>query len=170
MVQRWTKLDTHALVDFIRSTEQSGDNRHSLPESVQFATRKNKPGHVTPRSNDVPPRKPFSSFLCLFFVSRIFFVPSLFFPHLNTPFKDPRGKKLYFVYTRHERYYKRENVFLCGEFYGVPFFCIIEHAEEIEIENLKNLYYKKKKSYFTRRNEENSSFRRISSSSDIYGK
>lgn len=45
------------------------------------------------------------------------------------------------------------------EFYGVPFFCIIEHAEEIEIENLKNLYYKKKKSYFTRRNEENSSFR-----------
>lgn len=132
-------------MDFIRSTEQSGDNRHSLPESVQFATRKNKPGHVTPRSNDVPPRKPFSSFLCLFFVSRIFFVPSLFFPHLNTPFKDPRGKKLYFVYTRHERYYKRENVFLCGEFYGVPFFCIIEHAEEIEIENLKNLYYKKKK-------------------------
>lgn len=36
-------------------------------------------------------------------------------------------------------------MFLCGEFYGVPFFCIIEHAEEIEIENLKNLYYKKKK-------------------------
>lgn len=109
---RWTKLDTHALVDFIRSTEQSGDNRHSLPETVQFATRKNKPGHVTPRSNDIPPRKPFSSFLCLFFVSRIFLVSSLFSPHLNTPFKDPRGKKLYFVYTRHERYYKRENVFL----------------------------------------------------------
>lgn len=33
--QRWTKLDTHP-VNFIRSTEQSGDNRHSLPGTVQF--------------------------------------------------------------------------------------------------------------------------------------
>lgn len=86
---------TH-LVDFIRWTEQSGDNRHSFPETVQFGTRKNKPGHVTPRSNDIPPRKPFSSFPLSIFRFAYFSFPSYFF-HFSTQFKDPRGKKLYFV-------------------------------------------------------------------------
>lgn len=68
---RWPELVEirHPRIRGFAQRSNQATTFHSFPQIVQFATRENKPGHVTSRSNDVLPRKPFSSFLSLFFIS-----------------------------------------------------------------------------------------------------
>lgn len=109
------------------------------PGPCNLETRKNKPGHVTPRPNDIPPRKPFSSFLCLFFVPRISRFLLIFF-HFSTPFQRSSREKLYFV-TGHERYYnKRANVFFT-QFHSTLSFSHYWTLGKLKLKNFTKLYY-----------------------------
>lgn len=140
----WSALDEtrHPRTPWISFVQPSNQATTVIlcPGPCNLETRKNKPGHVTPRPNDIPPRKPFSSFLCLFFVPRISRFLLIFFFHFSTPFQRSSREKLYFV-TGHERYYnKRANVFFT-QFHSTLSFSHYWTLGKLKLKNFTNLYY-----------------------------